>query len=144
MSHIRIELEHIFQNLDHFFRYVPKFLGQLKRVHHWAWPVWYVIGLLECLSFLTNVLNVSLRVIPRNELKVLFCQLMTKFANNHSHLVILTHTLSINSILVLPGDWVARVTREKVDVAGVRWSTALLIIQVLLIRLEKLEQGAGE
>ena len=69
---------------------------------------------------------------------------MTKFANNHSHLVILTHTLSINSILVLPGDWVARVTGEQVDVAAVHWSTALLIIQVLLIRLEKLEQGAGE
>ena len=56
----------------------------------------------------------------------------------------MTDTFGINSVLIFPRNWIARITWEEVDVTGVCGTTTLLTVQVLLVSLEKLKQGTGK
>ena len=52
---------------------------------------------------------------------------MAELADDHSHLVILTHTFRVNSVLEFPRNGVAGVAWEQVDVVGLEWAGLLSI-----------------
>jgi hypothetical protein len=136
VAHVRVELKHAFDNFDHFGWDVFELAGEVKGVPQWAFLLFNATALPKGLGFAAYVLNVGLWVVSRDEWEVFLGQLMAELADDHSHLVILTHTFGVNSVLELPRNGVAGVAWEQVDVVGFEWA-GLLSILIWLICLKE-------